>query len=262
MNALTADTARSEEPIVRRGKRTRAHLSYLPRAVTDDMLFGPEGIREGFHTFALTNGLLSVTDVLCHVVDTFAPCDVSIMTWVISGVDAEKALARIADGRISRFRMVMDRMQEQGNARKWARSSWLLGRFGAEALRVTKTHAKCVAVRGSGYDVAIQSSGNMNANFRCEQIDIADDPVIAEAIRYLVGRIFETHPPGMEFGLRGMHALKGVLSGAQLDEYVQTLGSDGTPGPKSKSGPSNPDEEEADDWGTMAAWPDELPEVE
>lgn len=204
-----------------------AYARWCPHQVSAEDLFGEGGLG-GWpgRTFLLTNGVASVGQVLCTIIDAAAPCDVDLMTWTIGGIDAELLRLRKADGRLRSIRVVLDRFADARSDTRKLRCSWLEQSFGADAFRVTNNHSKCAAIFGSGRTIAMQSSGNLNANPRCEQIDVSDSPEICGMISALVSDVFRTHPAGFTFGADGARAFGQLMTGNDLERMIHDGGRD------------------------------------
>ena len=119
--------------------------------------------------FLLTRGQFSMLDMVRHVLDDVGPASVSIWTWAIADYEAEAMGGFLADGRITGARLIVDRSAEQRNEAiivEWR------ARFGTEAVRVCKNHAKIARVWTADLRVLLRGSMNLNFNPRFEQADI------------------------------------------------------------------------------------------
>ena len=126
----------------------------------------------GSHLFGVTKGAFSMIDIAAAVLEKTGPADVACWTWCIADYEVEAFGAFLGDGRVRKFRLVMD---WAGAQRDMPLVSDMQQRFGLDCIRVTKTHAKIVTLAtDDGWRVVIRGSMNLNANPRFEQFDVSD----------------------------------------------------------------------------------------
>jgi hypothetical protein len=207
--------------------RKGAYSLWAASGLDEDAIFDARWERGGWRAFILTKGLVAVTDVVCMVVDRLAPASLDVMTWSIVGPDAEQLRERLTNGRLRSIRLVLDRVTETRARSRRMRASWIADVFGAANIRVTNNHAKCMVVRGAGRVVSILTSGNLNANPRCEFVDLCDDLVIGDSISALVDDIFKSHPEGFDFGSAGRVAYDWLMTGQELEALIHAPEGDG-----------------------------------
>jgi len=132
---------------------------------------------DGREIFGLTKGQFSLIDLLDAVLATTGPAGVAISTWTAANTDVSAALAMIASGRITKARWLVDITFVR-------RCPQLAGRireaFGADAIRVTRNHAKFSVITNQKWQVVIRTSMNLNHNPRLEDFTVAHDPELAD----------------------------------------------------------------------------------
>lgn len=128
-------------------------------------------IDPGMSLFLVTRGQFSMLDMIHHVLREIGPAQVSVWTWAIADYEVEAMSGLMAQSAISGGTLVVDRSAEQrspGTVADWRR------RFGAEAVRVCKNHAKIARVWNGERRVLLRGSMNLNFNPRFEQADITE----------------------------------------------------------------------------------------
>jgi hypothetical protein len=150
---------------VRRGRADQASLCLdtARRALAD--------LEPGGHVFGLTKGQFSMIDLAAAVLEKTGPADIGLWTWAIADYEVQCVTALMVDERIRSFRLVMD---YSGAKRETALLADLQARFGADCVRVTKTHAKIITVANDQWRVCVRGSMNLNFNPRFEQFDVSD----------------------------------------------------------------------------------------
>lgn len=132
------------------------------------------GLQRGGHVFGLTKGQFSMIDVAAALLDRVGPARLSIWTWCIAAYEVAAVTAFMADRRVTGLRMVLDYSAAR---RDMPLLADLQGRFGADCLRVTKTHAKILTIATDcGWRLVARGSMNLNFNPRFEQFDVTDGP--------------------------------------------------------------------------------------
>ena len=171
-------------------------------------------LERGEHIFGLTKGQFSMIDLAAAVLAKTGPAGVAVWTWCIAEYEIEAVTAFLTDGRIQRFRMVMD---WAGSQRDMPLIADMQERFGADCIRVTKTHAKIVTVStDDGWRVVIRGSMNLNANPRFEQFDVSEGPEAFGVVETMMAELWARSPalPVREL----THAQ--AVAGLDLDEGV------------------------------------------
>jgi hypothetical protein len=128
-------------------------------------------IEHGMHCFLVTRGQFSMLDMVKHVVSELGPSEVSIWTWAIADYEVEAMAGLMGMASITGARLIVDRSAEQRSSPTI--QSWR-DRFGVEAVRVCKNHAKIARVWNGERRVLLRGSMNLNFNPRFEQADITE----------------------------------------------------------------------------------------
>lgn len=146
--------------------------------------------------YGLSKGQFSLVDIITHCLATTGPADVVIATWTAAGADLGFAHKLMTDGAIRSCRFVVDFSFQ---TRQPAYCAALRERFGDDAIRVTKTHAKFVTIRNDRWNLVVRSSMNLNENRRLESFEISDSVELAEYLAAVNDDLFATHAPGEQF---------------------------------------------------------------
>lgn len=148
-----------------RGRAVRAVESLGSAAAA----IGP--IDPDMRLFLVTRGQFSMLDMIKHVIESVGPASVSVWTWAIADYEVEAMAGLIASDAITSARLIVDRSAEQRSTATIA--AWR-DRFGVEAVRVCKNHAKIARVWTADRRVLLRGSMNLNFNPRFEQADITE----------------------------------------------------------------------------------------
>lgn len=175
-------------PAVHKAARRKREIRRNASGAVHDAL-GP--ITEGCEIFALTNGQFSMIDVIEHVLSATGPASIDIATWTAADGDLRRAHAFLLDGRVKRFRMIVD---PSFRSRKPEFCQTLIELFGNDAIRTTPLHGKFACIRNDRWNVAVRSSMNLNPNRRIETVEISDDPALAGFLSDLTDEIFRRSP--------------------------------------------------------------------
>jgi hypothetical protein len=163
---VTGYTYRESSAIARRELRAVESL----RSAAADL----GAIVPGVRVFALSRGQWSMIDALHHVINELGPCGVSVWTWAIAAYEVETIGGLMARGEITTARLVVDyscNRREQTILNAWR------DRWGDDAVRVVKNHAKLARVWQAGDDglrVLLRGSANLNSNPRFENFDLSE----------------------------------------------------------------------------------------
>jgi len=128
-------------------------------------------IAPGLRLFLLTRGQFSMLDMVQHVLAQLGPSHVSVWTWAIADYEVEAMAALMASSAIIGARLIVDRSAEQRSSKTI--QDWR-DRFGVEAVRVCKNHAKIARIWNEDRRVLLRGSMNLNFNPRFEQADITE----------------------------------------------------------------------------------------
>jgi hypothetical protein len=125
----------------------------------------------GLRCFLLTRGQFSMLDMVLHCLRELGPAGVSVWTWAIADYEVEAMAGLMARREITAGRLIVDRSAEQRSAATV--QAWR-DRFGVDAVRVCKNHAKIARVWTADRRVVLRGSMNLNFNPRFEQADITE----------------------------------------------------------------------------------------
>lgn len=145
-------------------------------------------LEPGCEIFGFTKGQFSLMDVVTAILSQTGPASVDISTWTAGNADIEHCYQFIESGKIERARWVVDRSFP---TRQPEYFDALVKRFGAESIRLTRTHAKFCLIRNDRWNIVLRSSMNLNKNPRFENFEISDDPEFADYFEMVVEGIFE-----------------------------------------------------------------------
>lgn len=126
-------------------------------------------ITDDTNVFLVTRGQFSMLDMIRHVLDEVGAAELSVWTWAIADYEIEAMTGLIADRRVTKARLIVDRSAEQRNGAILA--TWR-AQFGADAVRVCKNHSKIARIWTPTRRVLLRGSMNLNFNPRFEQADI------------------------------------------------------------------------------------------
>jgi len=154
-------------------------------------------IEPGCEIFGFTKGQFSLTDIVLHILQYTGPADVVISTWTAAHADIQTHHRLLASGGVRSLRFIIDRGFP---SRQPEYCDLLVSKFGPDAIRVTKTHAKFVLIRNDAWNLAIRTSMNLNMNPRFENFEISDDPALADFLGEIVEEIFQREDCGVRLG--------------------------------------------------------------
>lgn len=170
-------------------RRTKPRIANTGRAE-----LALQGLDKTNGVYVLTFGDFSLADVFGALLDRTGPADVTAATWTAAAADLEQQMQWLQDGRIKSLRFLVD---QSFRARQPAYAARLVALFGEGAIRTTRTHAKFATIRGGGYDFAIRTSMNLNANPRLESLEIDHDPALCDFLDGICDTIWNHEPPGL-----------------------------------------------------------------
>jgi hypothetical protein len=176
-------------PSAARVRRDRAAGAAVALASAREALAGFE---RGGHVFGLTKGQFSMIDLAAAVLEKTGPADIGLWTWAIADYETQAVTAFIADGRVRSFRMVLD---FSGARRETQLLADLQAKFGADCLRVTKTHAKVATIANDRWRTTIRGSMNLNFNPRFEQFDVSDADEAFDVVDNMMAELWRAGPP-------------------------------------------------------------------
>ena len=150
----------------------------------------------GCELYGLTKGQFSLVDVVVALLAQTGPANVVVSSWTAAGSDISFANQLLTDGRICSLRFIMDYSFQ---TRQPAYCTALLERFGAGAIRATKTHAKFVLITNEKWNISVRTSMNLNENRRMENFEISDDAGLMAYLMGFVEEVFSAPLGGFNF---------------------------------------------------------------
>lgn len=187
-------TAKTAVPFVTSSKAEKLIVRRGATAAIASEAIGP--IEPGISVFGVNKGQFSLIDIIQHCLAVTGPADVVISTWTAAGADMGFAYKLFTDGAIRSIRMIVD---FSFPTRQPEYCAALRERFGDDALRLTKTHAKFVTITNENWNIVVRSSMNLNENKRLESFEITDSRDMREFLETLVDEIFEFQKAGEGF---------------------------------------------------------------
>jgi hypothetical protein len=179
---------------VRRDGKVRRQVRRVLAVADAAAALGP--ITPGCEVYLLTKGAFSLVDVLMHCLEATGPADVVVSTWTAAGADIGFAYDLLRSGAIRSLRFLVD---FSFPSRQPAYCAALRERFGDDAIRVCKNHAKFCTIGNDTWNVVIRSSMNLNLNRRLENVEISEDRDLCEYLASVVDSLFEFQAAGEGF---------------------------------------------------------------
>ena len=143
--------------------------------------------RDGCELFGLTKGQFSLTDMIEAILEKTGPADLSISTWTAANSDVSRMLELLRSGAIRSCRWLVDMTFMR---RCPSLAAEIRAKFGADAIRVTRTHAKFCTITNDGWQVALRSSMNLNQNPRLKSFQVGHDPELCSFLSGVMDEIW------------------------------------------------------------------------
>lgn len=150
--------------------------------------------RDGMELFGLTKGQFSLTDMIEAILEKTGPADLSISTWTAANGDVTRMLELLSSGAIRSCRWMVDLTFMR---RCPQLTSEIRAKFGADAIRVTKTHAKFCTITNDNWQIALRSSMNLNQNPRMESFQVGHDPVLCQFLSEVLDDVWKRQDKGI-----------------------------------------------------------------
>lgn len=151
---------------------------------------GLEGFTPGTDFEVMTNGEFSILDALLVLLERLdRPADLVVSTWSIGLYDVEVVNKLLAEGRLRSARFIFD-VSFKNNIGSRGYAGQLMGLFGEDRIRTTRTHAKFFLLHDGDEGYSLTSTANLNENKRLELMYFSDDPVRLRWYLDLVDEIF------------------------------------------------------------------------
>lgn len=170
----TADPAIIQQSVARRPIRRKSADSFRRESAAEAI---QSLDRDGFELFGLTRGQFSLTDMIVAILAKTGPAKLSISTWTAARADVETMLDLMRSGQVTGCRWLVDQTFVR---RAPELAAAIRERFGHDAIRVTRTHAKFVLLESERWRVALRSSMNLNQNPRLESFQVGHDPELCD----------------------------------------------------------------------------------
>ncbi len=149
---------------------------------------------DGMELFGLTKGQFSLTDMIEAILEKTGPADLSISTWTAANGDVTRMLELLNSGAIRSCRWLVDLTFMR---RCPQLTSEIRAKFGADAIRVTKTHAKFCTITNDDWQIALRSSMNLNQNPRMESFQVGHDPVLCQFLSEVLDDVWKRQNKGI-----------------------------------------------------------------
>lgn len=144
-------------------------------------------VHKGCELFGISRGTWSMVDLVRHVLDHTGKATLDLCTWTAGRSEADEAWELLKDGRIERVRLMID---SSFAARQPAYLEAWKERFGPDAIRLSRTHAKFCLIANDLWDITILSSMNLNRNPRIEFWQISDNKPLRSWLSEIVDALF------------------------------------------------------------------------
>ena len=193
MAKLTPDVKITDAPVPATFRARKARQRTLLRIADDAAANALGRITPGCEIFAITNGHLSLVDILAHVLETTGPARLDVATWTAADGDLRRAHAFMLDGRVKHARFIVD---PSFRSRKPEFCATLVELFGPECIRTTPIHGKFATIQNETWKIAIRTSMNLNVNRRIESVEISDDPALVDFLTDFMDQVFSRPAAG------------------------------------------------------------------
>lgn len=150
--------------------------------------------RDGMELFGLTKGQFSLTDMIVAILEKTGQADLSISTWTAANGDVSRMLELLRSGQIRSCRWLVDLTFVRRCPQLMAE---IRAKFGADAIRVTKTHAKFCTIVNKDWQIALRSSMNLNQNPRMESFQVGHDPSLCQFLTQVLDDVWSNQARGV-----------------------------------------------------------------
>jgi hypothetical protein len=150
--------------------------------------------RDGMELFGLTKGQFSLTDIIEALLVKTGPADLSISTWTAANGDVTRMPELVRGGAIRSCRWLVDLTFMRRCPQLAAE---IRAKFGTNAIRVTKTHAKFCTITNDEWQIAMRSSMNLNQNPRLESFQVGHDPELCRFLSGVMDEIWQRQHKGV-----------------------------------------------------------------
>ena len=150
----------------------------------------------GREVFGFNRGQFSSIDLLDAVLTYTGPARCMVATWTAAKADMGRAKEFLESGRITDVRWLVDISFQN---RQPELCDLLRQKFGDEAIRALRSHAKFMTVTSEDWKVVIQTSMNLNQNKRLESFWVCECPDLHAEFVALVEDVFDVQRPSEGF---------------------------------------------------------------
>lgn len=147
--------------------------------------------QDGTEIYGLTRGQFSLTDLIEAVLERTGPAELGISTWTAANASVQTMLSLLQSGRITRCRWLVDTTFVR---RVPALVAEIRRQFGADAIRVSRVHAKFCTLANADWQVALRSSMNLNQNPRMESFEVGHDPELCAFLTGVLDQVWANQP--------------------------------------------------------------------
>jgi len=151
--------------------------------------------RDGTSVYGLTRGQFSLVDLIRAILQKTGPASLWISTWTAAGTDVSTMAELMHSGDIVSCRWLVDATFVR---RCPSLVATIRDRFGRDAIRVTRTHAKFALIVNHEWKVALRTSMNLNENPRLESFEVGHDPQLAGFLTDAMRDLWEKQPRSLQ----------------------------------------------------------------
>jgi hypothetical protein len=151
-------------------------------------------LEPGSEIFGMTKGQINSVELISEIQNQIGPCHCALSTWT-SSYDSMDQLANLLDGgKLLSCRWLID---PSFKSRHLNGMATLVHRFGMDAIRVIRLHAKFTLLWNEDWKIVYRTSANLNANARMENFEISDDPALFAYMLAFFDEIFSIQTVGL-----------------------------------------------------------------
>ena len=201
-----------------RGGARKKELRKLTRKETAAQAVA--GLTNDMDIFGFTRGQFSLIELLEAVLGITGPAHIFLSTWTAAAADLTEVLQFLKTGKVLSAKFLID-FSFQRRQPEVAES--IRQKFGADAIRVTKNHAKFFLVENAGWGLTCKTSMNLNTNPRFEDFDLSNDSALFAFMKDITNDIFKKHDshkqrtgkPDAKPGINGFFTVRDTFGGGQ-----------------------------------------------
>lgn len=149
-------------------------------------------LEPGMHQYGFSKGQFSLIDVIDTLTETLPGGDLDISTWTAAKADLGRLEEIFTSDKVKRLRMLLDFSFQR---RQPSLIHSIRKRYGLDALRITRNHAKFLAYKKDEWRIVVRTSMNLNFNPRLEDVDICDNAPLYDFLDDILNQIWKRHDP-------------------------------------------------------------------